>query len=54
MNAADFTTREKHLATITAANDGFLAVICFGELKFEVRKNPQEVSKPSAGSSDHY
>lgn len=44
MNAADFTEREKHLVTITAATDGLLAVIPFGELKMEVRKNPQEVS----------
>ena len=40
MNAADFTTREKHLATITAATDGVIAIIAFGELKMEVRKNP--------------
>ena len=40
MNAADFTTREKHLATITAGTDGILAIIAFGELKMEVRKNP--------------
>ena len=45
MNAADFTTREKHLATITAATDGLIAVIAFGELKMEVRKNPQEIFK---------
>ena len=44
MNAADFSTREKHLATITAGTDGLLAVIPFGELKMEVRKNPMEVS----------
>jgi len=40
MNAADFTAREKHLATITAATDGIIAVIAFGELKMEVRKAP--------------
>ena len=45
MNAADFSTREKHLATITAATDGLIAVISFGELKVEVRKNPQEIFK---------
>ena len=40
MNAADFSTREKHLATIAAATDGIIAVLPFGELKMEVRKNP--------------
>ena len=45
MNAAEFSTREKHLATIVAATDGLIAVIPFGELKMEVRKSPQEVSK---------
>jgi hypothetical protein len=40
MNAAEFSTREKHLATITAGTDGLLAVIPFGELKMEVRKSP--------------
>ena len=44
MNAAEFTTREKHLATITAATDGMIAIMPFGELKMEVRKSPQEVS----------
>ena len=44
VNAAEFTSREKHLATVTAATDGILAVLPFGELKMEVRKNPQEVS----------
>ena len=45
MNAADFSTREKHLATITAATDGLIAIIAIGELKQEVRKNPQEIFK---------
>ena len=45
MNAADFTERTKHLATITAGTDGVIAVLPFGELKAEVRKNPQEVSE---------
>ena len=40
MNAADFTFREKHLATITAGTDGVIAVLAFGELKYEVRKSP--------------
>lgn len=40
MNAADFSNREKHLATIKALTDGIIAIIPFGELKFEVRKNP--------------
>ena len=44
MVAADFSTREKHPATITADTDGTMAVIAFGELKMEVRKNPTEVS----------
>lgn len=44
MNAADFTTRERHLATIVAAVDGIIAVLPFGELKMEVRKSPLEVS----------
>ena len=44
MVAADFSTRERHPATITAAVDGTMAVIAFGELKSEIRKNPQEVS----------
>ena len=45
MVAAEFSTKEKHPATITAASDGTMAVIAFGELKMEVRKNPQEVSR---------
>ena len=40
MNAADFSTREKNLATITAGTDGLIAVLAFGELKMEVRKSP--------------
>ena len=48
MNAADFSTREKHLATITAKTDGIIAIIAMGELKMEVRKNPQEVSTTHA------
>ena len=40
MNAADFSTREKYNVTITAATDGILAIIPFGELKAEVRKSP--------------
>ena len=40
MNAADFSLREKHLATITAATDGLIAILAFGELKMEVRKSP--------------
>ena len=40
MVAADFSTKERHPATITAAVDGTMAVIAFGELKMEVRKNP--------------
>ena len=43
MNAADFSTRLKHLATIKAGSDGMIAVLPFGELKSEVRKSPQEV-----------
>jgi len=45
MNAADFTTRERHLATIVAAVDGIIAVLPFGELKMEVRKSPLEIFK---------
>ena len=45
MNAADFSAREKHLVTVKAATDGVIAVLAFGELKQEVRKNPQEVSR---------
>ena len=44
MNTADLTTREKHLCTIVAAVDGIIAILPFGELKMEVRKNPLEVS----------
>ena len=44
MIAADFTTRERHTATIVAAVDGVIAVLPFGEMKMEVRKNPLEVS----------
>lgn len=40
MNAADFTERDKYLATITAGSDGVIAIIAFGELKTEVRKSP--------------
>ena len=43
MNAADFSTRQKHLATIKAGTDGMIAVLPFGELKSEVRKSPKEV-----------
>ena len=45
MNTADFTTRERHLATIVAENDGVIATLPFGELKTEVRKSPLEVSQ---------
>ena len=53
MNAAEFTEREKHLATIKASTDGILAVIPFGELKTEVRKSPQEVSLSLLQSHDY-
>ena len=49
MNAADFSTHEKHLATITASTDGLMAVLPFGELKMESRKSPQEVSPVLVG-----
>ena len=44
MDAAEFTSRDKHLVTITAGTDGILAVLPKGELKMEIRKSPNEVS----------
>ena len=51
MNLADFSTRQKHLATIKAGTDGIIAVLPFGELKTEVRKSPKEVRTLSVNVS---
>ena len=40
MQAAEFTERETHLATIVGATDGVIAVLPFGELKIEFRRQP--------------
>lgn len=45
MFAADMTTRDTHLATITASMDGMIAVLPFGDIKLEVRKSPEALFK---------
>jgi CRP-like cAMP-binding protein len=45
MYAADMTTRDTHLATITASMDGLIAVLPFSDIKLEVRKSPEALFK---------
>jgi len=45
MTAADFATRETHLATVIASMDGMIAVLPFGEIKAELRRAPEAVFK---------
>jgi len=43
--AADFTTVEQHMVTVIAATDGLLACVPFGEIKAEIRKQPDAIFK---------
>ena len=43
---AEFTTTQnKHLYTITTKTSGLIAVLPLGEVKSEIRKNPEAISK---------
>ena len=40
MNFADMSTKEKHSVTVIAKTEGLIALVPYGEVKMEIRKNP--------------
>lgn len=45
MLAADLAMNENHQTDLIAATDGLIAVLPLGELKAEIRRNPEAVFK---------